>query len=72
MYSHITALPQEHFIQISLDDLVFAVAGINDDGHQCFFNFSFKRTFAGQIEVFNQLLSERTAALNRASRCDIR
>ena len=59
-------LPQIEGIRVGFQDVVLAVARINQNRHQHFVNLAFQSALVAQEQIFHQLLSERTTTLHSA------
>ena len=60
-------LPQIDLVEVGLEDLVLAVAIVDQHSHIGFLQFSPQAALTGQEEVFGQLLGEGTAPLHGAT-----
>ena len=63
----IAALTEVHLVHVQLKDTILAVARIHQHGHVGFVRFTPVRAFAGEEQVFHQLLGQRTRSLHGAT-----
>ncbi len=61
--STLAVLADEHFVEIGLEDFLLAVMDLQQNGHHGFGQLAGQAAFVGQVEVLDQLLGQRTAAL---------
>ncbi len=59
----LAVLPDEHFVEIGLEDFLLAVMNLQQDRHHGLGQLAGQAALVGQVEVLDQLLGQRTAAL---------
>ena len=63
VHGALAILTDEYLVEVSLEDFLLAVMQLQQHRHHGFGEFTGQAAFVGQVEVLDQLLGQRTAAL---------